>query len=117
VLEAPDGKVALELARTASPDLLVLDVMLPLRSGFDVFAAHTARRRVVGGVVMLTARDDASTRVAGLELGADDYVTKPFRAAESWPRGRCCGARPTRAGSSGGGRALRRSRPSAAAAP
>ena len=81
VLEAPDGEVALELARTADLDLLVLDVMLPLRSGFDVL--RTLRSEGSGvGVVMLTARDDVIDRVAGLELGADDYVTKPFEPRE-----------------------------------
>jgi two-component system OmpR family response regulator len=81
VLEAPDGEVALELARTASPDLLVLDVMLPLRSGFDVLRTLRGEGSSVG-VVMLTARDDVIDRVAGLELGADDYVTKPFEPRE-----------------------------------
>jgi DNA-binding response OmpR family regulator len=81
VLEAADGEVALELARTAGLDLLVLDVMLPLRSGFDVL--RTLRSEGSGvGVVMLTARDDVIDRVAGLELGADDYVTKPFEPRE-----------------------------------
>ena len=81
VLEAPDGEVALELARTGGLDLLVLDVMLPLRSGFDIL--RTLRSEGSGvGVVMLTARDDVIDRVAGLELGADDYVTKPFEPRE-----------------------------------
>jgi DNA-binding response OmpR family regulator len=81
VLEAPDGEVALELARTAGLDLLVLDVMLPLRSGFDVLRTLRSEGSSVG-VVMLTARDDVIDRVAGLELGADDYVTKPFEPRE-----------------------------------
>ena len=81
VLEAPDGEVALELARTAGLDLLVLDVMLPLRSGFDVLRTLRGEGSNVG-VVMLTARDDVIDRVAGLELGADDYVTKPFEPRE-----------------------------------
>jgi DNA-binding response OmpR family regulator len=81
VLEAPDGEVALALARTAGLDLLVLDVMLPLRSGFDVLRALRSEGSTVG-VVMLTARDDVIDRVAGLELGADDYVTKPFEPRE-----------------------------------
>ena len=81
VLEAPDGEVALELARTAGPDLLLLDVMLPLRSGFDVLRTLRGEGSNVG-VVMLTARDDVIDRVAGLELGADDYVTKPFEPRE-----------------------------------
>ena len=81
VLEAPDGEVALDLARTAGLDLLVLDVMLPLRSGFDVLRTLRSEGSSVG-VVMLTARDDVIDRVAGLELGADDYVTKPFEPRE-----------------------------------
>ena len=81
VLEAPDGEVALELARTAGLDLLVLDVMLPLRSGFDVLRTLRGEGSNVG-VVMLTARDDVIDRVAGLELGADDYITKPFEPRE-----------------------------------
>jgi two-component system OmpR family response regulator len=81
VLEAPDGEAALALARTAGLDLLVLDVMLPLRSGFDVLRALRSEGSNVG-VVMLTARDDVIDRVAGLELGADDYVTKPFEPRE-----------------------------------
>jgi DNA-binding response OmpR family regulator len=81
VLEAPDGEVALELARTAGLDLLLLDVMLPLRSGFDVLRTLRSEGSNVG-VVMLTARDDVIDRVAGLELGADDYVTKPFEPRE-----------------------------------
>jgi DNA-binding response OmpR family regulator len=81
VLEAPDGEIALELARTAGLDLLVLDVMLPLRSGFDILRTLRSEGSNVG-VVMLTARDDVIDRVAGLELGADDYVTKPFEPRE-----------------------------------
>ena len=81
VLEAPDGEIALELARTAGLDLLVLDVMLPLRSGFDILRTLRSEGSSVG-VVMLTARDDVIDRVAGLELGADDYVTKPFEPRE-----------------------------------
>jgi two-component system OmpR family response regulator len=81
VFEAPDGEIALELARTGGLDLLVLDVMLPLRSGFDILRTLRGEGSNVG-VVMLTARDDVIDRVAGLELGADDYVTKPFEPRE-----------------------------------
>ena len=73
VIEASDGDSALERARTPGLDLLVLDVMLPGRSGFDVLRTLRAEGSTVG-VVMLTARDDVIDRVAGLELGADDYV-------------------------------------------
>ena len=81
VLEASDGDSALELARTPGLDLLVLDVMLPGRSGFDVLRTIRSEGSNVG-VVMLTARDDVIDRVAGLELGADDYVVKPFEPRE-----------------------------------
>jgi DNA-binding response OmpR family regulator len=81
VLTAADGDAALALAREAGPDLVVLDVMLPGRSGFEVLR----ELRAAGGapaVIMLTARDDVIDRVAGLEIGADDYVTKPFEPRE-----------------------------------
>jgi two-component system OmpR family response regulator len=81
VLEAEDGETALEHGRNAGLDLLVLDVMLPGRSGFDVLRALRSEGSTVG-VLMLTARDDIIDRVAGLELGADDYVTKPFEPRE-----------------------------------
>ncbi len=81
VIEASDGDSALERARTPGLDLLVLDVMLPGRSGFDVLRTLRAEGSTVG-VVMLTARDDVIDRVAGLELGADDYVIKPFEPRE-----------------------------------
>jgi two-component system response regulator RegX3 len=81
VLEAADGETALEHGRTAGLDLLVLDVMLPGRSGFDVLRALRSEGSSVG-VLMLTARDDVIDRVAGLELGADDYVVKPFEPRE-----------------------------------
>jgi len=81
VLEAVDGDTALEHARNAGLDLLVLDVMLPQRSGFEILRALRSEGSSVG-VLMLTARDDVIDRVAGLELGADDYVTKPFEPRE-----------------------------------
>jgi DNA-binding response OmpR family regulator len=81
VLEAEDGETALEHGRNGGLDLLVLDVMLPGRSGFDVLRALRSEGSSVG-VLMLTARDDVIDRVAGLELGADDYVTKPFEPRE-----------------------------------
>jgi DNA-binding response OmpR family regulator len=81
VIEAADGEAALEHGRNAGLDLLVLDVMLPGRSGFEVLRALRSEGSSVG-VLMLTARDDVIDRVAGLELGADDYVTKPFEPRE-----------------------------------
>ena len=81
VLTASDGDEALELANQAHPDLLVLDVMLPRRSGFDVLRSLRSAGSSIP-VIMLTARDDLIDRVAGLELGADDYVAKPFEPRE-----------------------------------
>ncbi len=79
---AHDGDTALALAREAPPDLVVLDVMLPGRTGFDVLRAMRADGGPGPAVILLTARDDVIDRVAGLELGADDYVTKPFEPRE-----------------------------------
>jgi two-component system OmpR family response regulator len=79
---AHDGDAALAAARAAPPDLIVLDVMLPGRTGFDVLRALRAEADPGPAVILLTARDDVIDRVAGLELGADDYVTKPFEPRE-----------------------------------
>jgi DNA-binding response OmpR family regulator len=70
----------LEAARSEGPDLVLLDVMLPDGSGFD--ALRELRASGSTPVIMLTARSDEADRVAGLELGADDYVIKPFSARE-----------------------------------
>jgi two-component system response regulator RegX3 len=75
-----DGATALELARGEPFDVVVLDIMLPGMSGIDV--CRTLRSESDVPIVMLTARDDEVDRVLGLELGADDYVTKPFSSAE-----------------------------------
>jgi two-component system OmpR family response regulator len=81
VATAADGERALELATVQPPDVVVLDVMLPRRSGFDVLRELRARGSDAA-VILLTARDDLVDRVAGLEIGADDYVTKPFEPRE-----------------------------------
>jgi two-component system, OmpR family, response regulator RegX3 len=78
--EERDGTKAYEAARTKAYDIVVLDVMLPGMSGTDVCRALRAESGVP--IVMLTARDAEIDRVLGLELGADDYVTKPFSTAE-----------------------------------
>lgn len=75
-----DGQAALSSATAQLPDLVVLDLMLPLIDGFEVF--RRLRRLGPVPVVMLTARGDEEERVAGLELGADDYVVKPFSPRE-----------------------------------
>jgi DNA-binding response OmpR family regulator len=81
VSTASDGEAAIERARADEPDLVVLDVMLPLRSGFDVLRELRAAGSSAA-VILLTARDDVIDRVAGLEIGADDYLTKPFEPRE-----------------------------------
>jgi two-component system response regulator RegX3 len=75
-----DGDAALEAARGGAFDLVILDVMLPRMSGMDV--CRTLRAESDVPIIMLTARDAEVDRVLGLELGADDYVTKPFSTAE-----------------------------------
>ncbi|HEY2959081.1 MAG TPA: response regulator transcription factor [Actinomycetota bacterium] len=80
VTVAGDGEVALASARRAKPDLVVLDLGLPGRDGLDV--ARTLRRTSGVPIVMLTARGDETDRIVGLELGADDYVVKPFSPKE-----------------------------------
>ncbi len=80
VLTASDGLSGLRIARAEKPDLIILDVMLPGMDGFKVCQA--LRRDSDVPVIMLTARDDETDKVVGLELGADDYVTKPFGLRE-----------------------------------
>jgi two-component system response regulator VicR len=80
VLVARDGEEALAQARQHLPDLIVLDLMLPKLDGLDVCRALRRERDVP--IIMLTARDDEIDRVVGLELGADDYVVKPFSVRE-----------------------------------
>lgn len=78
---AVDGDEGLQKAASFAPDLVVLDVMLPKKNGFDVCRDLRARA-VSTSIVMLTARSAETDKVLGLELGADDYVTKPFSIAE-----------------------------------
>jgi DNA-binding response OmpR family regulator len=80
VVTAGDGDEALRTAHQTRPDLVVLDLSLPRLDGLDV--ARALRRDGDVPIIMLTARTEESDRVAGLELGADDYVTKPFSARE-----------------------------------
>lgn len=75
-----DGRSALESARRLKPDLIVLDIMLPEMDGFEV--ARILRKEMSTAILMLTARDDEIDRVVGLEVGADDYLTKPFSMRE-----------------------------------
>lgn len=77
---AGDGTTAIELARQMKPDLIILDVMLPGLDGFEV--CRILRQEMSTPVLMLTARDDEIDRVVGLEVGADDYMSKPFSMRE-----------------------------------
>jgi DNA-binding response OmpR family regulator len=77
---AGDGQTALDLARRSQPDLIVLDIMLPVLDGFEV--CRILRQEMNVPMLMLTARDDEIDRVIGLEMGADDYMTKPFSMRE-----------------------------------
>jgi len=79
-----DGREALEAARRMKPDLIVLDLMLPGLDGFEV--TRILRREMTVPILMLTARDDEIDRVVGLEVGADDYLTKPFSMRELMAR-------------------------------
>ena len=83
-ITAIDGVQALELARTNKPDLIILDIMLPKMSGFEV--CRILRKEMAIPIIMLTARDDEIDKVTGLDLGADDYMTKPFSMRELMAR-------------------------------
>ncbi len=79
-----DGKLALEAARKHHPDLVLLDLMLPGMDGFEV--CRILRQEMNIPILILTARDDEIDRVIGLEIGADDYITKPFSMRELMAR-------------------------------
>jgi DNA-binding response OmpR family regulator len=80
VSTAMDGMAAVQSARSVHPDLIVLDVMLPGLDGFEV--CRVLRREMSAPILMLTARSDEVDRIVGLEVGADDYLTKPFSMRE-----------------------------------
>ena len=80
-LEAYDGAAGLQLALEQNPDLILLDLMLPKMNGFDVCRAIRQENRSTP-IIMLTAREEETDKVLGLELGADDYITKPFSMRE-----------------------------------
>ena len=80
VVSAGDGRTALRVVRQEQPDLVVLDLMLPEMDGLDV--CRILRQESSVPIIMLTARVDETDRLVGLELGADDYVTKPFSPRE-----------------------------------
>lgn len=82
VINAADGVVGLERARRDQPDMIILDVMLPRLDGFSV--CRILRQESEVPILILTARQDEIDRIAGLELGADDYVAKPFSSVSCW---------------------------------
>jgi len=77
---ASDGQTAIDKAKQIKPDLILLDIMLPGMDGFEV--CRILRKDISAPILMLTARDDEIDRVVGLEVGADDYLTKPFSMRE-----------------------------------
>jgi DNA-binding response OmpR family regulator len=83
-LEAADGREALSMIETESPDLVILDIAMPVMSGFQVL--RQLRKNSDIPVIMLSARTDTVDKVESLELGADDYITKPFEIAEMTAR-------------------------------
>jgi two-component system response regulator ResD len=84
LLEANDGAAALELAEKALPDMIILDVMMPKLDGFET--CREIRKKFDTPIIMLTAKGEEFDRVLGLELGADDYITKPFSPRELMAR-------------------------------
>jgi DNA-binding response OmpR family regulator len=80
VVATGDGRAVMDMVEQESPDLIVLDVMLPGMSGLELCRAIRARRAIP--VILLTARGEETDRIVGLEIGADDYVTKPFSPRE-----------------------------------
>jgi DNA-binding response OmpR family regulator len=84
VVTASSGSDALAVARREKPDLIILDIMMPEMNGYDFMRQHRTERDTP--IILLTARVDDEERVIGLELGADDYVTKPFRPRELMAR-------------------------------
>jgi DNA-binding response OmpR family regulator len=84
VFTATSGREAIFLARQEKPDLIILDIMMPEVDGFEFMRVHRKERETP--IIMLTARIEEDDRVLGLELGADDYVTKPFSPRELMAR-------------------------------
>ena len=103
-LTADNGETGLRVAREKSPDIVILDVMLPALDGFEI--CRLLRRESSVPIIMLTARGGEMDRVVGLELGADDYVTKPFSMRELLARIRNT-LRRSASAAAGGGAAAR----------
>lgn len=83
-IEAYDGEQAVEMALNQKPDLILLDVMLPKLDGFGV--CKKLRQKITTPIIMLTAKEEEVDKILGLELGADDYITKPFSVRELMAR-------------------------------
>ncbi|MBN1303318.1 MAG: response regulator transcription factor [Anaerolineales bacterium] len=84
VVTAHNGRAALEAARKENPDLIILDIMMPEMDGYEFMRQHHKEKDTA--IILLTARVDDEEKVIGLELGADDFVTKPFRPRELMAR-------------------------------
>ena len=97
VMTAGDGRTGLEMAEKNAPDLMILDLMLPELSGIEV--CRRIRHSSDLPIIMLTAKDDVSDKVMGLDMGADDYMTKPFAIEELLARIRVALRKPRMSGS------------------
>jgi DNA-binding response OmpR family regulator len=106
VVTAGDGEAAVKVARAERPDLLLLDLMLPVMDGFEV--CRVLRREMKVPILMLTAKGEEVDKVVGLELGADDYVTKPFGMRELMARVRALLRRAEPGGDDGAGKLISR---------
>jgi DNA-binding response OmpR family regulator len=106
VLTASDGESGLQIIRTGKPDLVVLDLMLPKMSGYEVCRKARAEG-LQAPILMLTARGEEADRIVGLDIGADDYVTKPFSIRELLARIRALLRRAQRHGPESGPDMLR----------
>jgi len=84
VVTAYNGKEALPVAQKEKPDLIILDIMMPEMNGYDFMRAHRAKHHTP--IIMLTAKVEDDDKIIGLELGADDYVSKPFKPRELMAR-------------------------------